>query len=599
MKLNPLHKPEGAKRSFIPFGIKLFISYIVLIIVPIFIFGYIANSILVDSIRSQTTNTIKGTLEQMKDNMLYKIEDTYRISDYLYFDANLSKKLMHFEEGWINYETTTKELLPKIRQTVDSTNRQVWLTVYLRNESLPEVYYDSGNKDPLKMKGAFFDVLHLKRITNKSWYTSFPQEKYGDTLQWKQIEDDTIYERISLLRRLVDTTDPTYSNQMKEIGFMRISVYLSDLFQSVDHQKIGSGTTLFITNKTENIIYASDEQNQTDAQIWRDARGDNHLVIEQELPDLGWSLVAMIPTTVLEEDAKKVSLLTLIICILCCVVISIVAFMMSRFFSKRILKLMSVLQSFRQGDFQRRVHYSGNDEFTTIALSLNELGKKTQNLIEEVYMTNLKKKEAELEILQAQINPHFLYNTLSSISRLAKFGKVEQQHQMVMNLAKFYRLSLNEGQTIIPIYKEIEQVQAYMDIQQIRYGNRVDIHYDVDPAIINYSTVKLILQPFVENTLEHAWRGDHIDIRIVGYRVENMICFEIIDDGIGISQEIIRHLFVGEDLEKIGYGIRNVHERMILYYGKEYGVTIESELGKGTCVRITIPVQRQDGDQMA
>lgn len=574
-------------RKFIPFGIKLLISYMMLIIIPIFLFGYFASGIMTDSIRSNTTNTIKGTLRQIEDNVVYKLEDTVRLSDLLYYDTTLSKQLLHYEEGWVSYEATTKLLLPKFRQTIESTNRSLWLTVFLRNETLPEVYYDSNNIDPLAMKGKFFDLLHLNRIAEKPWYQSYPAEKYGETLQWKQIEDDSRYNRISLLRRLVDLE----SARLSEIGFMRISVYLSDLFQSVDYRKIGVGSTLYITDGSRNILYASGATEKSNEQLWDESNGRNYLVIRQPLPGLNWSLTAMVPSSVLEKDTNKVKLLTLVICFASCVLILLVATFVSRTFSRRVLKVMSVLQSFRQGDFQRRIHYSGNDEFTTIASSLNELGKRTQNLIEEVYTTNLKKKEAELETLQAQINPHFLYNTLSSISRLAKFGQVEKQHQMVMNLAKFYRLSLNEGQTIIPIGKEMEQVRAYMDIQQIKYGDRVRIDYNISPEIVELTTVKLIVQPFVENVLEHAWRGDQIDIRVVGCREEDVVHLLVEDNGNGMPQEMIQQLFSGEGMQRVGYGIRNVHERIQLYYGKDFGVAIDSVPGEGTRVHIRIPAE--------
>ncbi|GGG83618.1 cache domain-containing sensor histidine kinase [Paenibacillus radicis (ex Gao et al. 2016)] len=583
----PLHKQE---RSFIPFGVKLLVSYILLIVIPIFIFGYIANSIMVDSIRTQTKTAIKGTLQQIQDNMMYKIDDTTRLSDLLYFDSKLSKQLMHYEEGWVSYEATTNLLMPKFWQTIESTNRNVWLTIYFSNETLPEIYYDTSNIDPLRIKGRFFDVMHLKRIEHKEWYADFPKEKFGETMEWKQVEDDAKYGRISLLRRIVDTTDPT---KLKEIGFVRISTYLNDIFQSVDYHKIGGDSTLVITNENGHLLYSSGSAVQSEDEFRNEASSGSHLTIDQTLPGLGWKLTALIPSSVFEEDRKKVDRLTIIICLLCGIVISFVAAFVSRTFSRRVLKVVSVLQSFRQGDFHRRIQYSGNDEFTTIAASLNELGKKTQSLIEEVYVTNLKKKEAELEVLQAQINPHFLYNTLSSISRLAKFGEVDKQHQMVMNLAKFYRLTLNEGQTIIPIAKEIEQVKAYMDIQQIKYAERVEVVYEIDPSILPYSAVKLILQPFIENALEHAWRGDRIQIRIVGgWQDDAMIFFHIIDNGSGMPQSTIDGIFnETAAAERSGYGIRNVHERIQLYYGKEYGVAIESEPGEGTCVQVMIPAQ--------
>ncbi|XEC92945.1 sensor histidine kinase [Paenibacillus tarimensis] len=575
-----------ARRKYIPFGIKLMISYIVLIIFPIFIFGYIAHSIMVESIRAQTENNLTGTLKQIRDNIVYKQEDTKRISELLYYDDELSKRLKHYEEGWVSYESMDRYLQPKFRQTIDSTNRPMWLTIYLRNETLPEIYYNHRNMDPLLNKERFFEVKHLKRIEAKEWYASFPPEQYGKTIQWRQIEDDSKYGRISLLRRLVDTSNPTV---IKEIGFMRISVYLSDVFRSIDNPNIAEGSVVMIRNGQSGVLYASGRDSE---QPERDGTNGNYMSLQEDLPGFDWNLTMFIPLDALSEDTDKVGRLTLIVCLVCFSIIFIVSLIISRFFSRRVAKVKSVLQSFRQGEFQRRVYYSGNDEFTTIAVALNELGEHTQNLIEEVYLTNLRKKEAELETLQAQINPHFLYNTLSSISRLAKFGQVDKQHQMVMNLAKFYRLSLNEGQTIIPIYREIEQAQAYLDIQRIKYEDRLVVQFDVQAELARYETVKLILQPFIENVLIHAWCGDRIHIRIAGYVRQNSVVFQIIDDGIGMSEETITGIFNETSRSRTGYGIRNVNERIKLYFGNEYGVAIVSRPGIGTSVVIEIPAHR-------
>ncbi|MBC8081538.1 MAG: histidine kinase, partial [Gorillibacterium sp.] len=211
-----------------------------------------------------------------------------------------------------------------------------------------------------------------------------------------------------------------------------------------------------------------------------------------------------------------------------------------------------------------------------------------EELIKEVYVANIQKKEAELESLQAQINPHFLYNTLSSISRLAKFGEIEKLHEMVMGLAKFYRLSLNKGYTIIAVPLELEQVGAYIDIQSIKFKNRLSVWYDVQAEVHGYETVKLILQPFVENSLEHALFGKSITIKVTARLVEGNIVFKIIDDGIGMKPEMVNKI-LSRDGVQLGYGIRNVDERIKLQYGQAYGVNIFSRLGMGTTVTITIP----------
>lgn len=577
--------------KFLPFGWKLLISYLVLIILPVAILGFTANAILVESMLTQTRNNLQGTLSQMRDNVRYKLEDTERIADMLYYDETLALNLMRYEEGWISYETTSTILLPKFRQAVESTNQNLWLSVYLKDDKLPEIYYDSGDIDLLRVKQQYFDVYHISRIQNEDWYKNFPKEQYGKTQSWSQVDDDSKFGRISLLRRLVNTMNPL---DLKEIGFVRGSVYLSDLFASLDYNKIGSGSLLQVVDQGDIIMYSSGElQTEKHSRQPLESRS-NHLLISEQLPELGWTINAYVPQDLLEIGVQKVNQMTLFISLLFVILISAVAGYISRFFSRRFAKVISVLTMFQQGDFHKRIAYKGNDEFAIIADALNRMGEQTERLIEEVYETNLKKKQAELESLQAQINPHFLYNTLSSISRLAKFGRVEQQHQMIMNLAKFYRLTLNDGRTIISIHDELDQVRAYLDIQKVKYGDRLDVDYSIDPEILKLNTIKLIFQPFIENALEHAWVGDRIYIRVIGELKDEHILFQIIDDGVGMKAAYAAELLQSRDERQKGYGILNVHRRIQLSFGDEYGVSIYSRPGLGTNISITIPIQAKN-----
>jgi two-component system sensor histidine kinase YesM len=577
--------------EYLPFGYKLMLSYCVFIIIPVLFIGYFANSIYVNSITEQTRTNIKGTLQQMKDNIAYKMENTAHVSDLMYDDITLTKRLRQYEEGWISYETTTEYLIPKIQNSLGAANFNLWLSIYFHNDTLPEIYKNFGAQDPLKVKSRWFDIYHIKRIKDKKWYSQYPKaEEYGVTMQWKQIEDDKRFERISLLRRMVDTHDPPL---IKEVGFIRISMYLSDLLGSFDYQKIGNGTTIFIVDENRNIITSSGTAKPNE-KLWVEGESNEHIFIEEILPGLNWNLVAQIPKDLIERDINKVRMLTIIICLVFLVVFFFVGIFISRYFANRVTKIVNVLDSFQQGDFQKRIQFKGTDEFTRIAVALNEMGQNIDDLIEEVYLTSIQKKEAEMESLQAQINPHFLYNTLSSISRLAKFGEADKLHQMVMDLSKFYRLSLNEGRTIIPISKEVEQIKAYIDIQKTKYDKRMSVNFDIQPDILQYTTVKLILQPFVENALEHAWCGDQIHIRIMGFLLDGNIVFKIIDDGIGMHPNLIIQILNPVDSLNVGYGIRNVYQRIKLHYGKEYGVSIFSRPGIGTTVAITIPLQTKE-----
>ncbi|MEC0368849.1 sensor histidine kinase [Paenibacillus chibensis] len=572
------------KKRFLSFGYKLMISYIALLIVPVAFVGMFAYNTSVESIRKQTKANIRGTLQQIQDNIHYKVEDIQRLTDLLYYDRTLADSLRRYDDGWYSFETLQSYLMPTLQNTIHATNRNIALSVYIQNDTIPEVYYSYEGTDPLS-KGRFYELFHQKRIVNKPWFQDFPREQYGLTMEWRQIEEDGTFGNISLLRRLMDTYEPTAP---KPFGFVRITVKIADMLESVNEDKFRNGSTLYIENEQNDMIYVSSADKSMRPDQIPVMESKDYLQIKVPIDGLNWTLAANIPNRVMEQDIQKVKSVTIIVCLVMIALFSAAGWLLSRYFSRRVVKIVSVLRSFQEGDLHKRLRYGGQDEFNQIALALNDMGENMNRLIQEVYLSNLQKKEAELEILQAQINPHFLYNSFSSINRLAQFGEIGKIRSMVSGLAKFYRLTLNEGRMMIPVEKELQQVQTYIEIQKIKYEDRLTFNIDIDDNVLGFDTVKLILQPFVENILEHAFYGDSIHIRITAEALERGIAFKVIDDGIGMTAETIRQIFSPSGI-KVGYGIRNVDQRIKLQFGDAYGVKLFSRLGIGTTVQLIIP----------
>jgi sensor histidine kinase YesM len=312
------------------------------------------------------------------------------------------------------------------------------------------------------------------------------------------------------------------------------------------------------------------------------------LLLTEPLDGLGWQLEASIPESLFDESARRVRSLTVTVCLVSIAAMMLLGTVVSGYFTRRIRRIVSSLNAFRDGDLSRRISFRGNDEFAQIAAAFNKMGTNIEELIQQNYMADLQKKEAELESLQAQINPHFLYNTLSSISRLAQFGDMDKLQLLVQELAKFYRLSLNRGEIVTTVAKEVDHAKAYVAIQCIKHGSRLQVYYDIDPEVLPCPTVKLILQPMIENALEHAWFGSSLGIRLVVLKRGGEVVFKVIDNGIGMSPDTIPRILDPEG-PRIGYGIRNVDSRVRLHYGEAYGVRIASGPGIGTCVEIIIP----------
>ncbi|ASA19677.1 cache domain-containing sensor histidine kinase [Paenibacillus donghaensis] len=566
----------------VPFGYKLIIPYVVCLLLAVLSVGMFAYTHSVNSLKEKTRENIQGTLRQMRDNIRYRTDDIERISSMLYYNYGLQNALRRYEQGWYSYDTMTRTLMPALDNLLNYTASNIGLSLYLRNDAISEVFYKDSEQNSLSSIKRY-EIYHLKRIEQEDWYTglNLAKQPMGFS-QWRQITQDEAHGNISLLQRLDDI------QRLKEIGLVRINVQISDLLNSVDYRKIGEYSMLTVLGADGRmLLQSSPEAGAVEAQ----GSSAHWLLLTEPLDGLGWQLQAHIPNSLFDASASKVRRMTLLVCLVSALVLSLLGILVSSYFSRRIQKIVASLNAFRDGDFQRRISYSGNDELAQIAAAFNRMGTNIEELIHSNYVANLQKKEAELESLQAQINPHFLYNTLSSISRLAQFGDTAKLHTLVQELAKFYRISLNRGEIQTTVAKEVEHAQAYIAIQGIKYGKRLSIYYDIDPEALEYTTVKLILQPLIENALEHAWFGATIAIRLVVEKLDHTIVFKVIDNGVGMNGDTITQIFAAEG-PKIGYGIRNVDSRIKLHAGPGYGVVIGSRPGIGTTMQITIPCRK-------
>jgi len=267
----------------------------------------------------------------------------------------------------------------------------------------------------------------------------------------------------------------------------------------------------------------------------------------------------------------------------------LLTFTLSASFSKRINAIATKMTDFSHGEFSTKVTGLGQDEIGFLSNVFNDMSEQITTLIYGNYISDIEKKDALLKALQAQINPHILYNSLSSISRLAEVGRTDEITNMVQALTKFYRMTLNRGTDIISIEDELSQIKAYVEVFRIRKGETFSVVFDVDDAILHYQTTKIIIQPFVENIFEHVVKmdGSIINIHIAVQPHGDDILFTIQDDGIGIPRDKL-DIILNEEVSQ-GYGIINVNKRVKIQYGQEYGVSITSELGVGTRVEILVP----------
>ncbi len=268
-------------------------------------------------------------------------------------------------------------------------------------------------------------------------------------------------------------------------------------------------------------------------------------------------------------------------------------YLYGRMSAARVDKVVYAAKRLGDGQFDYILRDMGGDEIGQIAGAFNLLNERIQILIQDNYEKKLMIKSSEMNLLQEQINPHFLYNTLSVISSMSMRENGKRTVECLRYLADFYRISLNKGREVISIEQELDLLQNYMKIQKIRFGEDVVIRYEVDEDVLQCRTIKLILQPLVENAIHHGRREEEVlTVGVSVRRREERVIYEVCDDGLGIEPEKLVQLRTELKQSQEGYGLKNVDIRVKLRYGEGYGVSIMSIPDKGTCVRVEIPAEQ-------
>ncbi|MFC4598487.1 sensor histidine kinase [Cohnella hongkongensis] len=561
---------EGRIKRYIPFTYKTMIPYLILVLLTDIVIGSISYTMLIDSRTEMAETNLRTAMEQARENMEYQMDEIQRMSDTLFGSLPFQRALQTRGDPLNIYLTMLDEIVPQIQSPLQLYGNDIRLILYVTNEELNYVLGDDLSEP---IDGDDYYILPFSEIENSEWFQSYRET--GRDNGWLQIDTDARLENLSHIRKLV-----SYSDYSTVIGYVRITAKLPDLLGSFDALPVEEGIALRLRDmSSDSVLFERGTA---------DRSGTGYLSLREEIPESSLAIEAFVPSSYLTKDASRLREAIVAVCLLSFVVMTGIGLVVARLSGRKMRRIVALVRSFEEGNFRKRIRFSGNDEFVRIADSFNVMAGSIQELINSVYVEGMQKKQAELEALQAQINPHFLFNTLSTISSLANLGETRKATEMIQRLSRFYRLTLNKGQVFIALEKELEQIQTYLDIQRVKYADAFTVHVDVDPEIMNVKVIKLIFQPFVENIFKHAWFGEAITIRIAGHRAGDRIELKVIDDGVGMPPEQVRTIMQGAG-HGGGYGVRNVDERIKLRYGKEYGVRIGSVRGAGTTVLIVLP----------
>lgn len=318
--------------------------------------------------------------------------------------------------------------------------------------------------------------------------------------------------------------------------------------------------------------------------------GDDYVYETKHLDTSDWMVYLYRPIRTVSAAASHITVIIFIIIVTCIIFLLLASYSLSKIIVRPLEKLTNNMEQIESGDLSVTVTQDSTDEIGLLIQRFGYMVNRIKYMIDEVYKSKILQQEYEMKALQAQISPHFFYNSLSLINSKAILAGHEDISNMAQFLSTFYRTTLNRGKNTIQIKDEFKNVTSYIEIQLMMHSNTFDVSYDIDDDILDYVMLNLLLQPLVENSIVHGL--DHKEttgrglISITGKKDSNDIVFTITDNGCGIPPKILKSILTTETK---GYGIQNVHHRVQLYYGNKYGLSYKSELSKGTTVYLTIP----------
>ena len=392
---------------------------------------------------------------------------------------------------------------------------------------------------------------------------------------------------------------------MKPVGILRASIKLSYLKKMTITARDSLSAHIFLLDSDKNVLIESAENDATISdRSWIEkisgntgdflftADGQGYDCVYQRSSDTGLTVVGMIPMSFLQKTARGLQKTTIMLILASLMLCIFLADILAKGIAGPIKRTSKAMQQFAEGDFSVRLLEGRRDEIGAMNSVFNQTIEKIEQLIKQVVEMETVNKDIEFQALQAQINPHFLYNTMSLINCQAILVGQKEISELSQAISNFYRTALNKGKDTIFVRDELENTKAYLYIQSVMHNHNFDIEYDIDEAVYTEKIINLILQPLVENAIEHGIdckiNGERGHLFISAKKKEEKVIFTVEDNGAGIPENKTDTLL---QTGTSGYGIKNVNDRIQLLYGSAYGITIHSREGQGTKVEICIPVE--------
>ncbi|PZD94016.1 sensor histidine kinase [Paenibacillus sambharensis] len=576
--------------------LKLLALFVILTAVPLLIVGLVSyhKSYVTVSDHSKAATLLAA--DQLARNIDVMIEDTERL-----LELGKSPQVLNF----LYSQSETYEDAKSILQTI-----QLYRDTYNSSDLLNITMVNRYGKGISERKGVFQLDYNPLRNLHFVYLTQYP-----DVILRIPPGNSTAYDRLDGFAypdrdviSIISTVKQRITHEV--IGFTVIDIDVSSIETFRQQASIGQsgvfdiltqdGTPIFSTGSVDYATLAGQMRQQRDSYI-HSVNGTPLFVAYSTSVRTGWKIIGAAPLEEIVAEANSIRRLIIVSVLLSAVFAITLYYFLTQRITLPLQILMNKMRKATQGYLDTKVSLSGKDEIADLGRSFNIMLDNIKTLMEKSIREQEHIKKAELRTLQAQINPHFLYNTLDSIIWMAEAENKQSVIQLVKALSRFFRLSLNKGRDWVSIHTELEHAQSYLIIQQMRYRDILEYEILVDPELRVYPILKMTLQPLVENAIYHGVKNKRGmgKVTILGHLQGSDLLLIVEDNGAGIPARKLEELRASleqplgtddaEDDKEGGFGLLNVHHRIRLYFGPSYGIEISSKEGISTQITIRLP----------
>lgn len=549
----------------ISFQWKLFFSYLLIVIIPITVIGLFAYQQAGESILQQKKTDILNMTNSIVDDIDYRLTKYNTMVQLLSLSTRVNQI---YNTEYTNFYTMNVDYSEAVSQLIGTlmciNNDLKSIRIYTDNVAFTSEVYSIYLTDSMKEENWYKETRDSIKV---KWFI-----KGSNILGVGRFSSERLNNTVIL--------QPTYDKLFTMMDNLDPSEYLVNI--------IDKDGNLVFTNSEHQYNQNTDVKSMENMSLLR-IDGADYYIVKKDIEAASWTMVCYIPAKVIASSSNTILSVTIFLILSCFILLIVLIWILSSMFVKRIRVLNEKVEMVSSGNLKVDISSDIRDEIGNFTNSFGQMLKNLNTMIDEITHSKILQKESELKLLQAQINPHFLYNALSIISWKAIMIRSFEISDLVSTISKYYRTTLNKGKSIISIRDELNNIKSYIDIQLVMHNNNFDVEFDIDETICDFYMINTILQPIVENAIGHGidgLEGTRGIIRVFGHPDGDNIRFLISDNGNGMPQDTLSRIFIDQSM---GYGLKNVQDRIRLQFGEEYGLEIMSQPGCGTEVRIIIP----------